>query len=136
MTETLPLELSRRLRGIATAHRERIQTGKQRLHKVSLQWQAETFDNAADALDARDAEIARKDDEIRAKAIDLKAVEAGFHRLEKENARLRAALASVSDDITHDRNRLSIVCTVWHSDIETTVDFIAAALSQGGKANG
>lgn len=48
-------------------------------------------------------------------------------------SKLREALKAVRADILneHGLNSESIVCTVWHSSIETTVDFIDAALSTG-----
>lgn len=49
---------------------------------------------------------------------------------ERKLAEAVAALEAVRDDITDERglNAASIVCTVWHSQFETTVDFIGAAL--------
>lgn len=48
-----------------------------------------------------------------------------------QNERLREALSEVRDDL-HNENRLntlSIVDTIWHSPIETTVEFIDAVLA-------
>ncbi|MEL6364315.1 MAG: hypothetical protein AAFR11_05695 [Pseudomonadota bacterium] len=42
--------------------------------------------------------------------------------------RLQEALRAIRSDMTHPRNSEAIVCTVWHSDIETVVDFITNTL--------
>ena len=47
---------------------------------------------------------------------------------EKRALAAEAALRAVRDDIMHPRNHKAIVDTIWHSDIETTVDFIEARL--------
>lgn len=48
--------------------------------------------------------------------------------------RLEGALKGVRSDLLNENglNSLSISCTIWHSEIETTVDFISQALSVSG----
>jgi hypothetical protein len=84
---------------------------------------------ASDA--AKDAEIARLHALAKANN-DLVRHEASARAaLAKRVVQLEAALEGVRDDL-HNENRLnthSIADVIWHSDIETTVDFIDAALN-------
>ena len=56
--------------------------------------------------------------------------------LVKQNARLTDALKAIRLDIYHPRNREAIVCTLWHSDIETIVDFICNTLDDDFEPEG
>ena len=57
-------------------------------------------------------------------------LDAAVARAEKAEVGLRGVRADICNE--NGLNTHSIVCTVWHANCETTVDFIDAALDDGG----
>ena len=67
-------------------------------------------------------ELARRDDCFE------RLVPSDLRELIGKALRYEDALRAIRRDMTHPRNSEAIVCTVWHSDIETVVDFITNTL--------